>query len=198
MKSTVLVYKLFAVMAFVDTLYIIMVFSMRLTALACNEDPGEHCLRIHYTYYVAYIWISDYLTSCLALFNVLLEIFVTLQRLFMLSNHMPTMQNITKVKLISLVIFVISFSVYTPVLFMKHVVLKPEQNLDLEIEQYELVKTRFGKSKAATIIMNSLIFVLIFLYSWALLVLNIVAVLRFRQYIQKPRADFRSTRSKFN
>jgi hypothetical protein len=191
-KSNFFVYKLLTVMAFVDSLYISTLFLYRMTELYCYKNPLEHCPNTYFLFYTAYIWISDYLTSCCVLFNIFLEIFITLQRLFMVSNNLPSLKNCTKVKLISLAIFIVSFSAYVPVLFMKRVELKPEQNPALGIKQYWLVKTEFGKSRTATVIMNTLSMIRVILLSVVLLVLNFVTVVKFRRFLKRRKMHLKS------
>jgi hypothetical protein len=187
-------------MAFVDSLYIGLVILLRLLAISCKEAQYEKCSGHHHIFYTAYIWISDYLTSCLIFFNIVLEVYITLQRLLMISHHLPSIKNRTKVKLVSLVIFLLSFTAYIPVLFMKRVELKPEQISGLEIEQYQIVKTKFGKSEAAKIIMNSLNVSRVLLVSVLLLVLNSVTAHKFRRFLQRREPNFENyenRRSKF-
>jgi hypothetical protein len=196
-RSNFIVYKLFAVMAFVDSFYLIALFLIRMAEIACQGNPNEHCPTVHYALYICYIWISDYLTSCLACFNILLEIFITIERLFTVSNQLPTMKNNTKVKIIILAILIISLSVYLPVLFMKRVEMKLDQGPDVEIEQYGLVKTDFGKSEAATIIINTLSILRVLLVSVVLFVLNLVTVFRFKRFLKRRNRRLDSTRSDF-
>jgi hypothetical protein len=194
-KTNLSVNQLLAVMAFVDSFYLIALFLMRMIEIACQGSPSEHCLSVHYEFYIAYIWISDYLTSCLAFFNILLEIFITLERLFTVSNHLPRMKNSTKVKIISLVILIISLCAYSPVLFMKRVELKPDQDPDVEIKQYKLAKTEFGESKAATVFLNCLNILRAVLYSFVLLALNLLVVFRFNRFLKRRRIYLETMRS---
>jgi hypothetical protein len=197
-KFNILVHRLFAIMAAVDSVYISMLFLLRITYLYCEPSPDLICPRVHFIFNMAHIWISDYATSCMALFNILLEIFITLQRLFTVSNHLPSIKNISKVKLVCIIIFIISFSAYLPVLFMKRVELKPEQNPQSAVKQYWLIKTEFGKSKAATNIMNLLNVSRVFLFSFVLLVLNFMTVFRFRRFLKRCSMYSENTRSNFN
>ncbi len=196
-KSSVSIYKLLVVMAFVDFLYTVTLFGFRMTELACNKNPAVDCPNIQYLFFAGYILVSDYLTSCLAFFNILLEIFITLQRLFMISNKLPHMKNSSKMKIVSLVICVISFSIYIPVLFMKRVELKPNQNEDLKVREYQLVKTEFGQSKAATVIMNCQILTRIFLLLVVLLVLNTVTVFKFRRFLKRRKLHLEKITCKY-
>jgi hypothetical protein len=181
----------------VDIMYLGLTIFIRYTVLACDENVAKNCPSIHYVFFVAFIWISDYLTSCFALFNILLEIIITLERLFMVSNYLPTMRNVTKVKLISLVVSLISFSIYIPVLFMKHIKLNPKQNPDLGYKQYQMSKTEFGESKTATIFMNSVNIFRASLYICVLLPLNSVIVHKFRRYSRRRQLYMQNRISKF-
>jgi hypothetical protein len=176
-------------MACVDSLHISMVFLTRFTVIACHERPTEICAHFHYALYTAFIWISDYLTSCLALFNVLLEIFITLERLYSVTNLLPSTKSSTKIIVVSLVIFIISFTVYTPVLFMDHVEMKLYQDPEMGFKQYQLGKTAFGKSQAASIIMNSINIFRVFLFSFVLFILNLITVVRLKRHLLRRRAQ---------
>jgi hypothetical protein len=189
-KSNNIVYKFITVISLVDIMYLGLMLMIRTTDLVCQENVAKNCPSIHYVFSVAFIWISDYLTSCLALFNILMEILITLERLFMISNYLPTMRNVTKVKLISFIIFAISFSVYIPVLFMKHVKLNPKQNPDIGYKQYQMAKTEFGETKTATMFMNSVNIFRVLLYTFVLLTLNSVIVHRFRRYSRRRQLYF--------
>jgi hypothetical protein len=111
-----------------DLVYSISITMMVPMAKACswekeNNQSEDADLQVCYVLYTLFLWVSDFLTSCLALFNIILEIFVTCQRIRLMTKG--AVYNQTKPKLRPLVVFALVFAVsltiYSPVLFMNEV-----------------------------------------------------------------------------
>jgi hypothetical protein len=174
------VYRLLLVMATVDTLYGILVFSLVVTMCA-KTNPNECSPYLYLAHLLSFIIISEYLTSCLAFFNILLEIFLTVERMCLISNI--KIYRYVSVKKICLILLVISLAFYTPVLFINRIT--SSYSTSAGRFNYKLIRTVFGKTTYAKWISIGLNSTRIALVLVVLLILNIIAILKFNAYFER-------------
>jgi hypothetical protein len=127
------------------------------------------------------------LTTCLQMFNIILEIFLTAHRIAIISS-LKTFRQEVNVKLVSGCIFISCLSIYIPKLFTHSITnvnaTGAESNSTPAKVIYKLTKTAFGKSSTGVLITPVLTTTRIVLVSIVLLVLNIVCVIQFKAYLK--------------
>jgi hypothetical protein len=155
-----------------------------------NERDDDVDLLICYVSMWHYILISEYFTSCLALFNVLVEIHITCQRIKLISSEARNNEKAMKPFVICTVIFAVSLAVYSPVLFMNKITTVETRNETTGAVRRDYIngKTEFGKSQAAVYIEKSLTVFRIFLISVALSIVNVVASVKFTAFYKRKSA----------
>lgn len=134
------------------------------------------------------VLIDDYFTSSLAIFCILLEIFLSLQRYMILTNR-KMLTNLSY-KIVIPVIFIISLLYYAPFLFRKNILSTTVNyysngTLTTSIKSYSLTFTAFGSSTAGKIIPIFLTVLRIFLGTIVLSLINILNALKFRERFNK-------------
>jgi hypothetical protein len=174
-------YTFLLVMATVDSLYGIIITSLR-WADCIKENQNECSPYLNLANMILYISMSEYLTSCMALFNILLEIFLTLQRIFLISN-MQIGRN-ASVKKVCLTLAFISLVFYSPVLFIDKIVTTNGTDGSQGIN-FKRVRTEFGKTKYAMWTLIGLNSTRTLLVTVVLLIINIVAIVKFNAYLER-------------
>jgi hypothetical protein len=128
---------------------------------------------------------SEYATSALALANIILEIFLTAQRLALVTRT-PFFIKKVKVKTVCLSILAGSFLAHGPLLFINKIQSVRDSNKTVD---YQFAKNDFGKhnmGRATVIILTGTRIILVTI---VLLVLSIISVIKFYQfYMQKTEA----------
>lgn len=142
----------------------------------CKDCP----LNGHYFIELYEIIIDDYFTSCLAIFNILIDIVLSVQRLLLLSNR--PLRNESYKYLIT-IIFIISLIYYMPVLFFKSVdsSIKNDTYCNSKFLVYEANPTQFGSSFSAEIIAIVLTLIRITLGFFVLNLINILNVVIYKK-----------------
>jgi hypothetical protein len=99
-----------------------------------------------------YLVIAEYLTSCMAMFNLFIQIFLSIQRILIVTNK-KFLQNASICKVI-LTLLLLSLIFYIPVLTVLTIVNEKyntkANNESLDESLYSVVSTDFGKSSAGT------------------------------------------------
>lgn len=167
------VYKYYLISSIVDFSYMLIIsFDVLLNCgTPCDLLNGNSLEKTIYT-----IVFDDYLTSCLAIFNLIVELFVTIQRYLLISKH-KTLQNQKPFRLM-LLISVVSLVYYLPVLCLKKIIYS-------ENNGYKLVYTSLGDSKIGRIIPIFLSTIRFFIGSCLLLIINIFTVIKFKVYLRE-------------
>lgn len=124
------------------------------------------------------IAIDNYLTSCLAVYSVLIELFLSIDRLLILSNRLMLVNVSLRHAIICIAL--ISLLFYLPVLFLQRIELTGD-NEDGSI----LVTTSFGQTDFGKIIPTLLTVVRLFLILVCLFSINIVTLVKFKRYVSK-------------
>jgi hypothetical protein len=171
-------------MAVVDFLYSALILVMYFfICLPSDNTCGPTILFLNRLLYIA---ISEYLTSCFALANILIEVFLTLQRTVLLSKNATWFLKNTDVMRVCLVVFLVSFFYYLPVLFMhKIVTVRGFEHNRSVILDFKLEQTWFGMHSLTKTLAAVLSSIRIFLVTVVLLVLNVMTVFKFNQYLNR-------------
>jgi hypothetical protein len=164
----------------------------------CVPKPGRKCyagsLYLKFFNILQFIFISEYATSALALANIITEIFITAQRLALVTRT-PFCIKKVKVKTVCLIILAGSFLAHGPLLFMNKIQSVRDFNKTVD---YRLAKTDFGKhsmGRATVIILTGTRIILVTI---VLFVLSIISVIKFhRFYKQKKGGEFKSITCNF-
>lgn len=188
------VYKFLRIVSLVDAGYSAGIFTISFMGRTCplaslSADPCS--ATTHLILIIAYVILSEYLTSCLAIFNIIMECFLTVQRIIVILNKTSKFANFQRVGLVSSLIFVFSFAIYAPVLFMT----KPQFYETLNFTRdgkpasfkndYVMAKTKFGKTKLALWFVNGLTIARMFMVIVVLLILNIIVIAIMKLYLNK-------------
>ena len=118
-KLNLSLYKYFMIISFVDLLYSILPGLLGLFSAVCGRELLK-CFSLYEKINIYfYVVISEYLTSCLALYSILIENFLTIQRILIITNrtNLFNKQNKIRSNCLHYLIVFISFSIYFPFLF---------------------------------------------------------------------------------
>lgn len=161
------VYKYMLGISFIDFVYITLVgFEI---AYRC----GSSCDYRFYDYSTQLyeLIIIDYFTSCLALTNILIELYLSVDRLFLLSNSKFLHKKPTK--LIILMFLIISLFFYMPTLFLKKII--------KITGKHHTVLSNFGKSNMGKLVPGILSGIRLFFAIFFLSVVNTITFIKFRK-----------------
>lgn len=166
------VYSYYLTSTIIDFIYItIIAFKIFIVCGSKCNFRKNHLSTLIYNLYF-----QDYFTSCLAINNILLEIYVSLQRFMIISNK-KFLQNSRPILVI---VFISIFSIfyYLPVIFLKRLVSIPNENFVLE-------NTKFGSSSFGKIISIILSLTRLILASMVLFLINWFNLTGFRKLMAK-------------
>jgi hypothetical protein len=172
------------IVGIVDALYTFFVLFLLMFVRFCANDP-ERCGNTGYLLFlVLFILISEYLTTGLQVFNIILEIFLTFQRLALISNFKWFPKEVN-VKLVCCSLMSLCLILYSPILFMYNIQVEFHSHGNVTKVIHKLSKTSFGRSYLAMSILSALSAIRISLVSVVLLILNLITVIRFKAYLRK-------------
>ena len=186
------IFKYLLVISIVDVTYTFLVFCIGILTSLCYSDNHKQCgASLYLVLLILYISLSEYFTSCLAFFNITLEIFLTIQRISMFSDKDSSLKR-ANIKFVCSILFVTSVIYYMPVLGMnKFMLVEVNSRRD-----YRLIKTEFGNSEIARIILVFLNSFRIALVTHVLSILNVVIIFKLRSYLRKNLKIIRATNEK--
>jgi hypothetical protein len=140
-----------------------------------------------HTYLSLNTCLNEYAASSLSLLNILIQVYLTLERLLHLLN--PTVIKSGDFKLVSVLCAAIAFTVYMPALFLHNI-----QTIETKLSARKmsrldsvLVRSDFGKSMTAVWIMNSLSLCKVVLVTVVLLTLNLTLLVKYWIRANNPR-----------
>ena len=171
LKDNVYIYYLISSIVDFSYMFIISFDVLLNCGTPCDLLKGCNLGKIIYT-----IVLDDYLTSCLAIYNLIVELFITIQRYFLISKQ-KSLQNQKPFNLM-LLISIVSLVYYSPVLFLKKIIYSDSIG-------YQLVYTNLGNSNAGRIIPIFLSIIRLFIGSCLLLIINIFTVIKFKVYLKE-------------
>lgn len=194
------VYKYLFVITITDAVYSALLFLLGLSASICYDDsPDNLCSPpVYYLFLICYILFSEFITSCLALFNILLECFLTLQRIVIVANKRSKLNSINhKIVCGSLLLF--SILIYTPALFLNKIITIEIKESDSNTTRldYRMIKTSYGKSDAAVTVITVTSLFRIVMATVVLSVINIVAICKFKAYLVR-KLQLKGNRATFS
>jgi len=172
--------------------YLLSVFKFFNCDQTCVPNQGT---LFHLLYYIA---VDEYLSSCMAIFNLLIQIFLSFQRILLVLNK-KFFQNITPFKGI-LGISIISLIYYSPVLTIQKIELSianVTRNSTIEEKPiYSIVSTNFGLSPFGQSIRIVLYSIRIILSTFILTILNVINYVLFKRYIKNKEKLLKKSEGK--
>lgn len=180
------VFKYLLVMSISDALYEILLIATTATNFYAN-DPNVTSQAV-YTSQQMRIYLSDYLTTCMAVFNVVIECLLTTHRIILLTRSRPksektrassSLQLVRHPFSVSSIIFGLLLLVYSPVMFI--------YQSKKDKQGYIYSKTEFGQSRLGVIVLNTLNVSRIVLTLVILSILNTIAILKFKRYFRRKK-----------
>jgi hypothetical protein len=140
--------------------------------------------------------IREYFSSCMAVFNLLIQIFLSLQRIFLVLNK-NLLQNISVIKSI-LILASISLIFYSPILTIQRIELShpnATSNANMSL-LYSIVKTDFGNTAFGQQVRTIVSSFRIFLATVLLTIANIINFIAFKRYFDKRKKMIKVNLSK--
>jgi hypothetical protein len=140
--------------------------------------------------------IRDYILSCMAIFNLLIQIFLSLQRIFLVLNK-NLLQNISVIKSI-LILASISLIFYSPILTIQRIELShPNATLNKNTSVlYSIVQTEFGGSAFGLQVRTIVSSLRIILATVILTITNFINFITFKRYFDKRKKLIKVNQSK--
>ena len=183
-KSTTLDYLL--VMCINDFLYLIALLIWMIWNSNNWTTLGSVCQFVQYFRLVYFIGIFTFLTSSMAIFNLFLEIYITLERFFILKNK-SYFKNY-RVMYVVLALSLVSILFYMPVLFLTQIVsCNNNKNSNSSASAYRLQVTRFGNSNVGKLTAITLFTIRHIIITAVLFILNLITIFEFKNYQAKKR-----------
>lgn len=142
------------------------------------------------------IAIDEYLTSCMAVFNLLIQIFLSIQRIFLVTNN-RFFQNISVIKSVSILAFV-SLLFYSPIFTIQNIELSQANTTvnHSESRLYSIVKTDFGSTTFGQHVRTIVSSLRIFLATVLLTIVNTINFIVFKRYFNKREKLIKTNLSK--
>ena len=156
-------------------------FYLFFCAFQIISDCGDCIISKSYLSKLYDLCIGDYLSSCLAIFIIFIEITISVKRYMILSNSLR-FQTIP-INFIIIILFSISILFYLPVLYLKNV---QEINANSTTNEmvYKLIPSEFGKSSFGKSIPIILASIRLFLATIVMSTLNILTTIKFRKRLK--------------
>jgi len=148
-----------------------------------SDDVTKDFILVIYRYLIV-----EYLTSCMAIFNIIVQIVLTVQRLLMVLNRkFPGESNSFAVIAI---LILISLFFYSPTLFIVKIIVIEDANIDNITNQtnqtnYSLVTSDFGQTTLGKSLLVLMPVLRICLATVVLPILSIIQFIFFRKYFQR-------------
>ena len=179
-KLNHLIYRYLLVSSASDVLYHLLVLFTLLFNSFMLLDNDHFPNRL---FLVICSFLNEYITPCLSLFNVTLEIFITRQRIAAITEPGSILRQF-KVRNVCLACLTLSCLVHLPILFMYEIDLNHHHHHGTKSS---LRRSKFGQSDLSTYFMNFLIFTRLTLATIVLFILNTVAIIKFRRFTRRSR-----------
>jgi hypothetical protein len=175
-------YKFLMVISISEFFYAGFLLLYSLLYTLCGD---EACNPVAYYFYLLFfIIISEYVTSCLPFFNILMEGFLTIKRIIIISKKTHLKKCINSKHLV-FGILLLSFLIHTPNIFMYRITPIRRDFHNATQTFYKMDKTWFGQTKIAKIILISVTLIRLFLSTIGLFIMNIITLNKFTQYMNR-------------
>jgi hypothetical protein len=169
-----------------DFVYMSLLVTANLTFKICNTSSTQCSLFGQYLAFFLYISVSNCISSSLAIFNIILENFLALQRLHLIKNK-PFLPKVRPIHVIPTVL-VFSLLYYLPTAFTSEIVTRTIFLNDSNVTEYKMVNTKYGNSFIGLATPAILSFGRLTLSGPVLLSLTIYNIYIFKKYLKKKRA----------
>jgi hypothetical protein len=178
-------FKILLTVAIVDFSYMCLLLLNALMSMYCEPMPFMCGSNAQLFAFITDQLIMNYLTSSMALYSILCEIFLTVQRMLLLKN-ITLLKNVT-VRTAGPVFGIISLVYYSPYWFAYDFVTTDNVYVyrNQTYVEWNLVANDFGKSAAYSWLLSALSIFRMILVLVVLLVLNIVSVIFFRKHFSR-------------
>jgi hypothetical protein len=191
-------FKYLLVMAVVDMSYSLLVQTLSTVYNLCFPVRTNVCgPGLELTALFLFIIVSDFLTSSLALMNILLEIFLTLQRVIMITNKRSKLRGFSVTR-VCWTMFGVSLLLYFPYILMHKIEKVASMPISAEANNntilrtsngsnyhYRKTMTEFGGSALAFWFRVTVNVIRVFFVVVILSVLNCVAICKFNAYFSR-------------
>jgi hypothetical protein len=153
-----------------------------------HQDPLKKNPIVYVAFVVTYIAFSEYLTSSLAVYTIIMEIFLTIQRFLVIHGKSSYFDKL-KPKAVCAVILLLGLVVYIPVLFTRQISITESMellndNMTIFLKRNIYVnKTSFSSSRFFISYASALTSMRVFLVTVVLLALNIALILKLKIYL---------------
>ncbi len=178
------VYKFFLIQSIADALYSFSLITIAPFYDLCSSqsrqfDQHDTELKICYFYMFYAVFMSAFLTTCLSFFSIIDEIYLTLQRIYLVSNERSVLiKKGANPYLVCLILLPLTLFAHTPVLFLSNINTVEYQLGNRTASVLVFHKTKFAESTEAVVIINLLNAVRMILVHVILLVVNIIAIIK--------------------
>jgi hypothetical protein len=174
-------------MSYIDLLYLAPLLYLNLINTFCEISSTQCGEEAEYWTLITYWVINDLVSSALALSNIIIELFLTVQRLFMIVNK-PYMKNWSPMKVV-LGVLIGTHVFYLPI-WLRNTVAGQTVYLanSTTITEYKYVKSAYGSSPIGLILPTIWSVVRLILCGPILLACNLISVYYFRIFLSKKKA----------
>jgi hypothetical protein len=179
------VFKIFLTISISDFAYMVLNLVNTAIDVYCEPAPYMCGSRAQLAAFIMDQLSSNYLTSCLALYSILGEIFLSTQRLFIIQNS-RILKGLT-VKTVGPALTIISLVYYLPYWFAYDFVKTGNVFFyrNQTYVEYSLVANDFANSLIGNWFLSALSIVRMLLVSVVLFIINIISVFYFRKYFSE-------------
>ena len=183
-----LLYKFLLIMCAADFLYLSTFVFMYIYRIFCDGRliQSECSTTAKYIDLFNELVIDEYFTSCLAIFNISMEIYLTLDRLFLVTQ-VKIFKNFNS-NIIIIIIGIFASLYYFPLLFIYQI---QEIRTNLTINSlnytitYDITKTNYGNSKIGILTPTILSLIIITIVTFILFSLNILNIIKYKKYFDQ-------------
>jgi hypothetical protein len=178
-------FKILLTVAIVDFSYMCLLLLNRVMDMYCEPMPFMCGSNAQLFAFITDQLIMNYLTSCMAIYSILCEIFLTVQRMFLIKNKF-LLKNVT-VRTVGPIFGITSLIYYSPYWFAYDFVTTNKVYVyrNQTYLEWNLVANDFGNSDAGKWLLSALGIFRMLLVLVVLLVLNIVSAVVFRNHFSK-------------
>jgi hypothetical protein len=178
-------FKILLTVATVDFSYMCLLLLNRVMDMYCEPMPFMCGSNAQLFAFITDQLVNNYLTSSMAIYSILCEIFLTLQRTLLIKNN-TLLKNVT-VKTVGPIFGIVSLIYYSPYVFAYDFVTtnKVYEYRNQTYVEWNLVANDFGISAAGSWLLSALSIFRTILVLVVLLGLNIVSTVLFRNHFSK-------------
>jgi hypothetical protein len=180
-------YYLLAMSMWIDLFYLAPLLYLNVMYTLCQSSSTQCGARTQYSSIVIYMFINELISSALALSNILVELFLTIQRLFVIKNK-QFMRNWRPRYVISTILIATHIFYIPPML--RQTIVSQEVYLAnaTNITEYRYIKSEFGVSQIGMLLPTIWSILRLALCGPILLIASLVSVYYFRVFLSKKKS----------